>query len=112
MILIRGWYKDTGLTGTLFEEDDEVPEYKGAADSNAPYTWVCDSFYRVESGGTVQNIDGEEIRLAFEKPTTKGYSTRDEAIKSAEEHIKTQFSRIGAEPDEVNFEYVEEVEEE
>lgn len=112
MILIRGWYKDTGLTGTLFEEGDEVPDYKGSANSGTPYTWVCDEFYRVESGGTVQNIDGEEIRVAFEQPKTKGYLDKQKAIQAAEEHIRTQFLRIGAEPQDVTFEYIEEFEEE
>lgn len=112
MMLIRGWYEDTGLTGTLYEEGDDPPYYKESATVDAPYTWVCDSFYRVESGGRIQEIDGEEVSVAFERPRTRGYDDRDKAIEAAKEHIRTQFSRIGADPKVVSFEYVEDIEEE
>lgn len=108
MILIKGWYKDTGLTGTLFEEGESVPSYDGSADTESPYTWVCDSFYEVSSGGTVQEIDGEIVRVAFERPVSRGYEDKDVAMDKAEEHIRTQFTRIGANSEDVEFEYVKE----
>lgn len=108
MILIRGWYKDTGLTGTLFEKEESPPSYSGSADTDSPYTWVCDSFYQVSSGGTIQEIAGQEVRVAFERPASKGYQNKEVAIDKAEEHIKTQFSRIGVDSEDVEFEHIEE----
>lgn len=108
MILIRGWYKDTGLTGTLFEKGESPPSYSGSADTDSPYTWVCDSFYQVSSGGTIQEIDGQKVRVAFERPILKGYRSKEMATDEAKEHIKTQFTRIGVNSEEVEFEYIEE----
>jgi len=97
MLLIRGLGGGTGLTGTVFERGEEPPSFKGAPDEDAAYVWVCDAFYEVESGGTPLEVDGEEIRVAFESPMPRGFDTRDQAIAAAEEHIRTQFARIGVE---------------
>lgn len=110
MILIRGWYKDTGLTGTIFEPAEEAPNYEGSADVRAPYVWVCDSFYRVESGGSDQEIDGEKINVAFDPPVKKGFKSRESAIEGAREHIRNQFLRLGFSEKDIRFEK-EEVEE-
>ena len=61
MLLIRGEAGGTALTGTLYERGERAPRFKGAPDEDAPYVWVCDEFYQVESGGTVQTVDGEEV---------------------------------------------------
>ncbi|MDZ7689192.1 MAG: hypothetical protein U5J64_10875 [Halobacteriales archaeon] len=106
MILVRGNALGTSLTGTVYEPDDEPPEYRGAPETDAPYVWVCDGFYEVESGGTKQRVGGEEIRVAFESPTPKGYKTVEDALEGAAEHIRTQFSRIGVDSDEVSVEVV------
>lgn len=39
-------------------------------------------------------IDGQEIRVAFESPIPRGFDTRERAIEAAKEHIRTQFARI------------------
>jgi len=52
VLLVRGDALGTNLTGTVYEPDDEPPSYSGAPDTEAPYVWVCDGFYEVESGGT------------------------------------------------------------
>ena len=83
------------MTGTLYEPDEEPPTYRGAPDDDAPYVWVCDAFYEVESGGQVQRLDGEEIRIAFESPMPRGFADRDRAIEAAKAHIRTQFARLG-----------------
>ena len=106
MILVRGDALGTNLTGTVYEPGDEPPKYKGAPDTDAPYVWICDGFYEVESGGTVQRLGDREIRVAFESPTPKGYETVEDALEGAAEHIRTQFSRIGVDSDEVNIEVV------
>lgn len=103
MILIKGDYKGTGLTGTVFEPDDKVPAYQGAPSVQSSYTWICDSFYEVDEGGTKQNIDGEQIRIVFEKPTPKGFTDKKQAIEGGKKHIKTQFQRIGASESDVTF---------
>lgn len=107
MLLIRGHAGGTALTGTLYERGETPPTFEGAPDDGAPYVWVCDSFYEVESGGQLQMIDGEERRVAFETPTTRGFETRDAAIEAATEHVRTQFARIGVPSDEVEIELVE-----
>ncbi len=104
MILISGSGGGTDLTGTVFERGEEPPRYKGAPDEDAPYVWVCDAFYEVESGGSALVVDGEEIRVAFEEPMPRGFDTRDGAIAAAKEHIRTQFARIGVDPDDVAIE--------
>ncbi|OYR84288.1 hypothetical protein DJ71_09125, partial [Halorubrum sp. E3] len=82
--------------------------YKGAPDEDAPYVWVCDSFYEVESGGSALRVDGEEIRVAFEEPMPRGFDTRDQALDAAEEHVRTQFARIGVDSDAVEIEVTKE----
>ncbi|TKX77771.1 hypothetical protein EXE53_24800 [Halorubrum sp. SD626R] len=104
MILVRGSGGGTDLTGTVFERGEDPPTYKGAPDEDAPYVWVCDSFYQVESGGSALRVDGEEIRVAFEEPMPRGFDTKSAAIDAAKEHVRTQFARIGVDPDEVAIE--------
>ena len=104
MILVRGDALGTNLTGTVYEPDDEPPKYKGAPETDAPYVWVCDGFYEVESGGTKQRLGGEEIHVAFESPTPKGYETVEDALEGAAEHIRTQFARVGVDSEEVEVE--------
>lgn len=94
MLLVSGRGGSTTLTGTIFERGETPPSYEGAPEADAPYVWVCDSFYRVESGGSPLRIDGAEIRIAFEPPTPIGFSTREEAIEAAIDHVRTQFARI------------------
>jgi len=95
MLLVRGRGGDTALTGTLYEEGEEPPRYRGSPDGDAPYVWVCDEFYEVESGGHRQQVDGREIRVAFESPVPRGFNSRERALDAAREHIRTQFARIG-----------------
>ena len=97
MLQVSGSGGGTTLTGTVFERGEEPPSFKGAPDEEAAYVWVCDAFYEVESGGTPLKVDGEEIRVAFESPMPRGFDTRDQAVEAAEEHIRTQFARIGVE---------------
>ncbi|OYR42139.1 hypothetical protein DJ82_03615 [Halorubrum sp. Ib24] len=104
MILVRGSGGGTDLTGTVFERGEDPPTYKGAPDEDAPYVWVCDSFYQVESGGSALTVDGEEIRVAFEEPMPRGFDTKSAALDAAEEHVRTQFARIGVDPDDVAVE--------
>ncbi|WP_181693508.1 hypothetical protein [Natronomonas sp. LN261] len=95
MLRIRGSAGGTALTGTLYEPDEEPPTFRGAPDDDAPYVWVCDAFYQVESGGQLQRLDGEEIRIAFESPMPRGFADRERAIEAAKAHIRTQFARLG-----------------
>jgi hypothetical protein len=95
MLLIRGHGGDTALTGTVYERGESAPSFRGAPDEDAPYVWVCDEFYEVESGGSTTRIDGEEIQVAFESPMPRGFDTRDQAVEAAEAHIRTQFARVG-----------------
>jgi hypothetical protein len=104
MMLIRGHAGGTALTGTLYERGEDPPTFKGAPDEGAPYVWVCDAFYEVESGGQVQRIDGREIRVAFETPMPRGFDTRDEAVTAAKEHLRTQFARVGVPETDVEIE--------
>jgi len=106
MLLVRGHGGGTALTGTVFEPGEEPPTYKGAPDEDAPYVWVCDAFYEVESGGSAVEIDGEEIRIAFESPMPRGFEGREQALEAAEEHIRTQFVRIGVDRATVEIEVV------
>ncbi|KDS91234.1 hypothetical protein FK85_04815 [Halorubrum saccharovorum] len=108
MILVRGSGGGTELTGTVFERGEEPPAYKGAPDEDAPYVWVCDSFYEVESGGSALRVGGEEIRVAFEEPMPRGFDTRDQALTAAKEHVRTQFARIGVDADTVEVEVTKE----
>jgi hypothetical protein len=110
MLLVRGWAGGSALTGTIYERGEQPPQYSGSPDANAPYVWVCDEFYEVESGGSRQQIDGREIQIAFESPMPRGFETRERAIEAAGEHVRTQFSRIGVDPDTVEIELVEDEE--
>lgn len=103
MILIKGDYNGTGLTGTVFEPNDTVPAYKGAPSVQSNYTWICDSFYEVDEGGTKQDIDGEEKSIVFERPIPKGFINKKQAIEGGKNHIRTQFQRIGASESDVTF---------
>ena len=95
MLLVRGSAGGTTLTGTLYEPGEQPPRFRGAPEEGAPYVWVCDEFYEVESGGALQRIDGREIHLAFETPMPRGFDDREEAIAAATEHVRTQFARLG-----------------
>ena len=91
MLLVRGSAAGTELTGTIYERGEEAP----------PYVWVCDEFYAVESGGTAQEVDGETVNVAFESPMPRGFETKQQAVAAAEEHVRTQFARIGVDPADV-----------
>ncbi len=95
MLLVRGSTGGTTLTGTLYERGERPPTFQGAPDEDAPYVWVCDEFYEVESGGGSQHIDGREVNVAFESPLPRGFDTKDAAIAAAKEHVRTQFARVG-----------------
>ena len=101
MLLIRGHAGGTALTGTLYERGERPPTFEGAPDEGAPYVWICDEFYAVESGGTVQQVGGETVNVAFESPMPRGFETKDQAVAAAEEHVRTQFARIGVDPTDV-----------
>jgi len=104
MLFVRGHAGGTELTGTLYERGERSPSFKGAPDEDAPYVWVCDAFYEVESGGQQTEIDGRELNVAFESPIPHGFETREQAIEAAKEHIRTQFARVGVDPGEVEIE--------
>ncbi|ELZ96834.1 hypothetical protein C440_03633 [Haloferax mucosum ATCC BAA-1512] len=106
MLLVRGHGGGTALTGTIFERGEEAPTYRGAPDEDAPYVWVCDEFYEVESGGSKLEIDGQSIRVAFDTPLPRGFETREQALDAAKEHIKTQFARIGLAERDVRIEVI------
>lgn len=106
MLLIRGEAGGTTLTGTLYERGETAPTFKGAPDEDAPYVWVCDEFYAVESGGTVQEIGGKEVNVAFDTPMPRGFDTRDQGLAAAKDHIRTQFARLGVPEDQVVIEVV------
>jgi len=95
MLLVRGTAGGTGLTGTLYEPGEDAPTYRGAPDEGAPYVWVCDAFYEVESGGQRQTVGDSELRVAFESPAPRGFEARETALSAAKEHIRTQFARLG-----------------
>jgi hypothetical protein len=104
MLLVRGRGGGTELTGTVYERGEEAPSFRGAPDEGAPYVWVCDEFYEVESGGSETEIDGETINVAFESPMPRGFDTKDQAIEAAKDHVRTQFARVGVPEDEVSIE--------
>ncbi|MFC3477364.1 DUF7113 family protein [Halobacterium litoreum] len=108
MLLVRGSAGGTTLTGTLYERGEDAPSFRGAPDEAAPYVWVCDEFYAVDSGGSVQEVDGEEVHVAFESPMPRGFETRETALEAAREHVRTQFARIGVDEDDVEIEVVQE----
>ncbi|MFB6092000.1 MAG: hypothetical protein ABEK02_03205 [Haloquadratum sp.] len=106
MILVRGHAAGTTLTGTIFERGERAPSYKGAPDADAPYVWVCDEFYEVESGGSETTIGGETKHVAFESPMPRGFETRERALAAAKEHVRTQFARVGVAESEVEVEVI------
>ncbi|GGJ02745.1 hypothetical protein GCM10008995_10650 [Halobellus salinus] len=106
MLLVRGHAGGTALTGTVFERGESAPSYKGAPDDGAPYVWVCDAFYEVESGGPETEIDGQTKHVAFESPMPRGFETRERAVEAAKEHVRTQFARVGVAESEVRVEVV------
>ena len=117
MLLVRGSGGGTTLTGTIYERGEEAPSFKGAPDEDAPYVWVCDAFYEVESGGSelevesggvAEEVDGREIHLAFESPMPRGFDTREQAVDAAREHVRTQFARVGIAEADVEVEVVKE----
>jgi hypothetical protein len=104
MLLVRGTAAGTALTGTIYEEGEDPPQFSGSPDDNAPYVWVCDEFYEVDSGGSTQVIEGREIRIAFESPMPRGFETREAALEAAREHVRTQFARLGVDRSAVSIE--------
>jgi len=103
MLLVRGRAGGTALTGTIYEGGEEPPRYKGSPDTDAPYVWICDEFYEVDSGGSTQRIGDREIQVAFETPMPRGFESRERAIESAKEHIRTQFARLEVENVEIEI---------
>jgi len=108
MLLVRGWAGDSALTGTIFEDGESAPEYSGSPNTDAPYVWVCDEFYEVESGGQTQTIEGRELQVAFESPMPRGFESREAALTAAKEHLRTQFVRLGVDSDTVEIEVLDE----
>jgi hypothetical protein len=106
MLLVRGHGGGTALTGTVYERGESAPTFKGAPDEGAPYVWVCDAFYEVESGGSTTEIDGREVNVAFETPMPRGFDTREQAIAAAKEHVRTQFARVGVPAADVRVEVI------
>jgi len=107
MLLVRGRAGGTALTGTIYERGEEPPTFSGSPDDDAPYVWICDEFYEVESGGAAQVVDGREIQIAFESPMPRGFDTREDALAAAKEHVRTQFARIGVDDEAVEIEVVD-----
>jgi hypothetical protein len=97
----------TGLAHPARTASRSAPSFRGAPDEDAPYVWVCDAFYEVESGGQSQQIDGEEVKVAFESPMPRGFTAREEAIEAAKDHVRTQFARLGIPEREVELEVVQ-----
>lgn len=104
MLLIRGHVGEAALTGTLYERGEDAPSFSGAPDEDAPYIWVCDAFYEVESGGQLQRIGEKTVNVAFESPVAHGFETREAAIAGAKEHLRTQFARVGVAESDVEIE--------
>ena len=99
MLQICGLAGGTGTTGTLYEPGEKPPSYRGAPTPDAPYVWVCDSFYAVESGGQRLELDDRTVRVAFERPAPRGFEGRERAIAAAKRHIRRQLARIGVRAD-------------
>jgi hypothetical protein len=95
VLQIHGHVGETTLTGTLYEAGDTPPEFSGAPTDGAPYVWVCDEFYAVETGGPTQQVGHRAVQAAFESPLPRGFESRDAAIDAAREHVRTQFARLG-----------------
>jgi hypothetical protein len=109
MLLVRGWAGETALTGTIYEEGEQPPSFSGSPDTQASFVWICDEFYEVDSGGSTQVIDGRELQIAFESPMPRGFETKDSALAAAEEHVRTQFARLGVDPESVEVEVIRDV---
>ncbi|WP_254840661.1 DUF7113 family protein [Natronomonas marina] len=107
MLQIRGSARGTDLTGTLYERGEEPPQFRGAPDDDAPYVWVCDAFYEVDSGGTTQQLGDRTVQVAFESPMPRGFETREAAVEAATEHVRTQFARLGVPAEEVTVDVIE-----
>jgi hypothetical protein len=95
VLLICGLAAGTGTTGTLYEPGETPPSYSGAPTTAAPYVWVCDTFYQVNSGGQQLETDNGSIQVAFDRPTVRGFERRERAVTTAKSHIRRQFNRIG-----------------
>ncbi|WP_247731660.1 DUF7113 family protein [Halovivax limisalsi] len=102
MLQVHGRAGETELTGTIYERGEDAPTFSGAPDGNAAYVWICDEFYEVESGGSRLELDGRALNVAFESPLPRGFDTKERAIAAAKEHVRTQFARIGVDPDAVD----------
>mgnify|MGYP007047140803 CR=1 FL=1 len=107
MLRIRGSAGGTALTGTLYEPGEEPPTFRGAPDDDAPYVWICDDFYEVESGGQTQLIDDREVQVAFESPMPRGFDDKAQAIEAATAHVRTQFARLGVAESDVTIEILD-----
>jgi hypothetical protein len=107
VLQIRGSARGTDLTGTLYERGEEPPQFRGAPDDDAPYVWVCDAFYQVDSGGTTQELGDRAVQVAFETPMPRGFETRGAAIEAGTEHVRTQFARLGIPAADVTVDVVE-----
>ncbi len=101
MLLVEGTAAGTTLTGSLYEPDEDPPSFRGVPDDGAPYVWICDEFYEVETGGCRQALEDRDVQVAFEAPLPRGFERRKAALAGAEEHLRTQFSRIGVDPESV-----------
>ena len=104
MLIVRGSAAETSLTGTIYERGEEPPRFSGTPDDGAPYVWICDEFYQVDTGGSLQVLDDREVRIAFETPLPRGFDTREQALAAAKEHLRTQFARIGVPGEDVRIE--------
>ncbi len=104
MLLVRGAAEGTELTGTIYERGEEPPEFSGSPNDDAPYVWICDEFYEVDSGGSKQVVGDREIHVAFESPMPRGFETREQALEAARDHIRTQFARLGVDSEGVTIE--------
>ena len=103
MLLVRGRAGGTELTGTIYERGEEAPQFRGAPNEDAAYVWVCDEFYEVDSGGSSLEVADKEIQIAFESPMPRGFDTKEQALEAAKDHVRTQFARIGIEPEDVEI---------
>ena len=111
MLLVRGRAGGTALTGAIYEKGEDPPRYKGSPETDAPYVWICDEFYEVDSGGSTQPIGDRVIQIAFETPMPRGFESRDRAIDGAKEHIRTQFARLNVPDGDVEIEIIEDPDE-
>lgn len=104
MLLVRGHAGGQTLTGTIYERGEESPTFQGAPNEDAPYVWLCDEFYEVESGGPTVTVEGTSVHIAFETPMPRGFETKKQALAAAKDHLRTQFARIGVREADVGIE--------